>query len=148
MKKLLEQLQKNLHLRNEVFEKEKKQIEELQKANKNLKNEKSNLIKNNNPNLFKDLDNAMKNINNDIKKTAKEFIKLILREAPYPGYKNEYDDKYIDELFKQENAKIKKFIKKLKIKYFPDRFNKIKEQLEIARQITAHLNDIFQRIED
>ena len=146
MKKLLEQLQKNLKLRNEVFEKEKKQIEDLKKANKNLKNEK--IIKNNNPNLFKDLDNAMKNINNDIKKTAKEFIKLILREAPYPGYNNEYDDKYIDELFKQENAKIKQFIKKLKIKYLPDKFRNIEEQLEIARQITAHLNDIFQRIED
>ena len=148
MKKLLEQLQKNLKLRNEVFEKEKKQIEDIKKKDKKLKDEKSNLIKNDNPNLFKDLDNAMKNINNDIKKTAKEFIKLILREAPYPGYNNEFDDKYIDNLFKQENSKIKKFIKKLKIKYLPDKFNKIKEQLEIARQITAHLNDIFQRIED
>ena len=148
MKKLLEQLQKNLKLRNEVFEKEKKQIEDLKKKDENLKNEKSNLIKNDNPNLFKDLDNAMKNINNDIKKTAKEFIKLILREAPYPGYNNEFDDKYIDNLFKQENSKIKQFIKKLKIKYLPDKYNNIKEQLEIARQITAHLNDIFQRIED
>ena len=45
MKKLLEQLQKNLKLRNEVFEKEKKQIEDLKNVNKNLKNEKSNLIK-------------------------------------------------------------------------------------------------------
>ena len=73
----------------------------------------------------------MKNINNNIKKTAKEFIKLILREAPYLGYNNEFDDKYIDDLFKQENSKIKKFIRKLKIKYLPDGYLNIREQLEL-----------------
>ena len=130
------------------LKKKKNKLKTLKKKDKKLKDEKSKLIKNDNPNLFKELDNAMKNINSNIKKTAKEFIKLILREAPYPGYNNEYDDKFIDDLFKQENSKIKKFIKKLKIKYLPDKYNNIKEQLEIARQITAHLNDIFQRIED
>ena len=149
MKNLLEQLQKNLKIKNEYNEQERKKIEEYKKDNKNLKNEDTKYIRINNPNLFKDIDNAMNNINKDIINTAKEFIKLILRDSPYPGYKNEYNDKKLDEIFNKGNAEIKRFINKLKIKYFPDKYGKnIKEQHQVAQKITAHLNDIFDRIDN
>ena len=66
----------------------------------------------------------MKNINNDIKKTAKEFIKLILRDFPYPGYNNEFNDSKIKEIFNKGNNEIKKFIRKIKIKYNPENYKK------------------------
>ena len=120
MKKLLIKLQKNLEIK---------------------------MIKNKNPNLINDLEKTMININNDIIKTAKEFIKLILRDSPYPGYNGEYNDAKIEEIFNSGNAEIKKFIRKLKTKYLPDKFSKdIKEQHKLAQKITAHLNDIMDRI--
>jgi len=149
MKELLEKLQKNLKLKNKFSEQEKKKIEDIRKNNKNLKDENTKDIKIKNPNIFKEIDNTMNNINQDIIKTAKEFIQLILHDCPYPGYKNEYNDEKLDEIFNKGNAEIKKFIKRLKIKYLPDKYGKdIKEQHLIAQKITAHLNDIFDRIEN
>ena len=149
MKILLEQLQKNLKLKNDYNEKEKKQVEKLKKENKTLVNEKTQKIILNNPNYFKDFDNAMKNINKDLKKTAKEFIKLILKDSPYNGYNNEYNDKVLDDIFNKGNAEIKKFIKKLKTKYSPDKIDKkLKDQHLAARTISSHLNNILSSMDN
>jgi len=149
MKILLKQLQKNLKLKNDYNEKEKKQVEKLKKENKNLENENTKKIIINNPNYFKEYDDAMKNINKDLKKTAKEFIKLILRDSPYKGYNNEYNDEKLDEMFNKGNAEIKKFIKKLKIKYSPVKIDKkFKDQYLAAQAISSHLNNILSSIGD
>jgi len=149
MKRLLKQLQKNLKLKNDYNEKEKKQVEKLKKENKNLENENTKKIIINNPNYFKEYDDAMKNINKDLKKTAKEFIKLILRDSPYKGYNNEYNDEKLDEMFNKGNAEIKKFIKKLKIKYSPVKIDKkFKDQYLAAQAISSHLNNILSSIGD
>ena len=73
---------------------------------------------------LKKFDDIMKNINKNPKKTAKEFIKLVLREYPFRGCKNEYNDSKIDEIFNKGKAEIKKFIKYLKYKYSPDKIDK------------------------
>jgi hypothetical protein len=149
MRKLLEQLQKNLKLKNDFNEKEKKQIEKIKKDNESLRDEKDKNIKIINPNYFKEFDDAMKNINKDLKKTAKEFIKLILRDSPYKGYNNEYDDAKLDEIFNKENAEIKRFINRLKIKYSPDKVDKnFKEQYLAAQTISAHLNNILSNMDN
>ena len=147
MKKLLEQLQKNLKLKKDCNEKEKKQIDSMKIKNKNLNNEEIKTIKIKNPNIFKELENTMKNIDKDIKKTAKEFIKLILRDSPYPGYNNDIN---VDDIFNKSNDEIKKFILKLKIKYNPDKYeadninqNKQKENHKISTLICSHLNNIL-----
>ena len=124
-------------------------MKKRKKKSKTLKDEDTKNIKIRNPNIFKDIDDKMNNINKNIIKTAKEFIKLILRDSPYPGYNNEYNDQKLDEIFNKGNAEIKKLIKRLKIKYLPDKYGKnIKEQHLIAQKITAHLNDIFDRIDN
>ena len=88
----------------------------------------------------------MNKVNENVKKTAIDFVKLILRDSPYPGYnKNEFN---IDEIFKKGNDEIKKFIRKLKTKYNPNKFNKAqKEQYEVAQKICAHLNNIYSSLE-
>ena len=142
MRKLLEQLQKNLKLKNDFNEKEKKQIEKIKKDNESLRDEKDKNIKIINPNYFKEFDDAMKNINKDLKKTAKEFIKLILRDSPY-------DDSKLDEIFNKENAEIKRFINRLKIKYSPDKVDKnFKDQYLAAQTISAHLNNILSNMDN
>ena len=98
-------------------------------------------------NLIKEMDNVLENIN-DIKETAKKFIKLILRKAPYKRYNNEFDDKYIDDLFKQENSKIKRFFKRLKCKYNPALYEVIEEQYQISCLVNTNLNYIFEYFED
>ncbi len=149
MRKLLEQLQKNLKLKNDFNEKEKIQIEKIKKDNENLRNKNVKNIKIINPNYFKEFDEAMKNINKDLKKTAKEFIKLILRDSPYQGYNNEYDDSKLDEIFNKGNAEIKRFIKRLKIKYSPDKIDKnFKDQYLAAQTISSHLNNILSNMDD
>ena len=138
-----------LYKKNEILiynlgeknEKIKKLLEELQEKLK------IKMIKNKNPNLINDLEKTMNNINNDIKNTAKAAIKLILRDSPYPDYNGEYEDSKIDEIFNKGDAEIKRFIRKLKTKYLPDRFDRnMGEQHLLAQRITAHLNDIFDRI--
>ncbi len=149
MKKFLEKLQKDLEKKNECNEKEKKQIEKMKKENKNLHNETTKMIKIKNPNYFKEYDNVMKNINRDLKKTAKDFIKLILKDSPYNGYNNEYNDEKIDEIFNKGNEEIKKFIKRLKIKYSPDKIDKnLKDQHLAAQTISGHLNNILSSIDN
>ena len=147
--KFLEKLQKDLEKKNECNEKEKKQIEKMKKENKNLHNETTKMIKIKNPNFFKEYENAMKNINKDLKKTAKDFIKLILKDSPYNGYNNEYNDEKIDEIFNKGNEEIKKFIKRLKIKYSPDKIDKnLKDQHLAAQTISGHLNNILSSIDN
>jgi L1 cell adhesion molecule like protein len=149
MKKFLEKLQKDLEKKNECNEKEKKQIEKMKKENKNLHNETTKMIKIKNPNYFKEYDNVMKNINRDLKKTAKDFIKLILKDSPYNGYNNEYNDEKIDEIFNKGNEEIKKFIKRLKIKYSPNKIDKnLKDQYLAAQTISSHLNNILSSIDN
>ena len=121
--------------------------------NKNLNNEEIKIIKIKNPNIFKELENTMKNIDKDIKKTAKEFIKLILRDSPYPGYNNDIN---VDDIFNnQSNEEIKKFILKLKKKYNPDKYgpdkynqNKPNENTKISTLICSHLNNILINIDN
>ena len=129
----------------EIYFYGKKDENKIDSSKKNDKDTDSKLKKKifTSRDLYNVMENIMKNIDNDFKKTAKDFIKLILREAPYPRYNNEFDDNYIDEIFKQENVKINKFIKKLKVKYLPEKFKNIKEQHVLAQQITTHLNNIF-----
>ena len=121
----------------------------MKKENKNLHNETTKMIKIKNPNYFKEYDNVMKNINRDLKKTAKDFIKLILKDSPYNGYNNEYNDEKIDEIFNKGNEEIKRFIKRLKIKYSPDKIDKnLKDQHLAAQTISGHLNNILSSIDN
>ena len=121
----------------------------MKKENKNLHNETTKMIKIKNPNYFKEYDNVMKNINRDLKKTAKDFIKLILKDSPYNGYNNEYNDEKIDEIFNKGNEEIKKFIKRLKIKYSPNKIDKnLKDQYLAAQTISSHLNNILSSIDN
>ena len=93
----------------------------------------------------------MDNVNKNVKKTAIEFIKLILKDSPYPGYnENEFN---LDEIFNKGNNEIKKFIRKLKTKYNPNKFQandlndeKQKKQYKVAQEICAHLNNIYSMI--
>jgi L1 cell adhesion molecule like protein len=133
----------NLGEKNEEI---KKLFEELDKALQK-KNECNKMIIKN-PNLLNDLNNIMNNVTENLKKTAIEFIKLILRDSPYPGYNK--NDINVDEIFKKGNNEIKKFIRTLKTKYNPVKFQaknandkKQKEQYEVAQKICGHLNNIY-----
>ena len=98
------------------------------------------------------LENIMDNIDTNIKRTAKECIKLILLDYPYPDYNNEYN---VDDIFNNDNTKIRNFIRTLKTKYHPDRFNinfndnEIQEEhRNTARNICGHLNNIYDLIDN
>jgi len=145
MKKLLEKLQIKLNLKKECNEKEKKQIEDIKKNNINLTN---NEIKINNPNIFEEIKNIMNDIEKDIKKTAKECIKIILRDSPYPNYNNDFN---VDDIFKNKNnQEIHQFILNLKARYYPSKYGSMystdyrqKENYKIASLICGHLNNIL-----
>jgi predicted transcriptional regulator len=119
-----------LHILGEKYEKLTKILEELQNK----------------------LENIMDNIDTNIKRTAKECIKLILLDYPYPDYNNEYN---VDDIFNNDNTKIRNFIRTLKTKYHPDRFNinfndnEIQEEhRNTARNICGHLNNIYDLIDN
>ena len=98
--------------------------------------------------IKEELDNTMRDIDTDIKNTAKEFIKLILRTYPYPGYNNEYN---VNEIFdNKSNSEIKTFIIDLKAEYNNANLgtNNIidtneGENRSIATYILGHLNNIY-----
>jgi L1 cell adhesion molecule like protein len=146
MKKLLEKLDKVLHEKNDYNNKEKQIINNFKIDNPNENEESTKKIIIQNPKLFEEIMKVMNKVNENVKKTAIDFVKLILRDSPYPGYnKNEFN---IDEIFKKGNDEIKKFIRKLKTKYNPNKFNKAqKEQYEVAQKICAHLNNIYSSLE-
>jgi len=90
----------------------------------------------------------MKDIDKDIKNTAKDFIKLILRLYPYPGYK---DDINVSDIYnKASNAEIRNFIRNLKAEYNNANLgtNNIIHSNErghnsIVTLILSHLNNIY-----
>ncbi len=124
-----------LHILGEKYEKLTRILNELQNKLENIMDnieEKTNITK--------------------IKKTAKECIKLILLDYPYPNYNNEYN---VDDIFNNDNIKIRNFIRTLRTKYHPDRFNTTFNDNEIqeehrntARNICSHLNNIYDLIDN
>ena len=90
----------------------------------------------------------MNDIEKDIKKTAKECIKIILRDSPYPNYNNDFN---VDDIFKNKNnQEIHQFILNLKARYYPSKYGSMystdyrqKENYKIASLICGHLNNIL-----
>ena len=74
-------------------------------------------------------------------------MELILRDYPYPDYNSHEFN--IDEIFKRENNEIRKFIRILRVKYTPNRFqprnanNNRQQEYELVQQICSHLNNIY-----
>ena len=114
MEEIIEFVQLLTKKENHSLEENKERLKKLLEQKKKTKIE----------NLLKNMDDIMNNINNDFIKTTKEFIKLILRDFPYPGYNNEFNDSKIKEIFNKGNNEIKKFIRKIKIKYNPENYKK------------------------